>query len=84
MTSVTTGSFSWKAKENALDVLNPGTKIDKWRPRIRKNRDLKQGDDDGSENVGEKNDFAFFQTYTRLFGPSQYVKCGRLFLELNC
>ena len=44
---------------------------------------LSKDDDDGNENVGEKNDFAFFQTYTRLFGPSQYVKCRRLFLELN-
>ena len=41
-------------------------------------------DNDGSENVGKKkNEFAFFQTYSRLFGSAQYVKYRRLFLELN-
>ena len=40
-------------------------------------------DDDGSESVGKKNEFAFFQTQSRLFGPAQYVKRRRLFLELN-
>ena len=39
--------------------------------------------DDGSENVGKKMNFAFFQTSSRLFGPAQYVKSKRLFLELN-
>ena len=45
---------------------------------------LSKDDDDGSENVDKKTDeFAFFQTYSRLFGPAQYAKCRRLFLELN-
>jgi len=39
-------------------------------------------DDGGIENVA-KNEFAFFQTKSRLFGPAPYVKCRRLFLELN-
>ena len=41
---------------------------------------LSEDDDDGSENVGKKNEFAFF--LSRLFGPAQYVKCRRLLLEL--
>ena len=44
---------------------------------------LSNDDDDGSENVAKKIEFVFFQTYSRLFGPAQYVKCRRLFLELN-
>ena len=40
-------------------------------------------DDDGRENVGKKNEFAFFQTSSRLFAPAQYVKCRRLFLEFS-
>ena len=30
-----------------------------------------------------KSEFASFQTLSRPFGPAQYVKCRRLFLELN-
>ena len=43
----------------------------------------KDDNDDVSENVGKKNEFAFFQFLSRLFGPSQYVKCRWLFLEVN-
>ena len=32
-------------------------------------------DDDGSKDVAKKNEFAFFQTQSRPFGPAQYVKC---------
>ena len=42
---------------------------------------LRKDDHDGSENVGKKNEFEFF--LSRLFEPAQYVKCRRLFLELN-
>ena len=38
-------------------------------------------DDDGSENVAKKMNFRSFKV--NLFGPAQYVKCRRLFLELN-
>ena len=44
---------------------------------------ISNDDDDGSEKVAKKNYFAFFQTLSRLFGPTQYVKCRRRFLELN-
>ena len=44
---------------------------------------LSKDDDDGGEDVGYKNEFALFQSWSRLFGPAQYVKCRRLFLELN-
>ena len=44
---------------------------------------LSKDDDDGIENVGKKNDFAFFQTWSCLVRPAQYVKCRRLFLKLN-
>ena len=44
---------------------------------------LSNDDDEGSENVAKKNEFAFFRTQSRLFGPTQYVKCRRLFMELN-
>ena len=47
------------------------------------NRELKQRDDDASENVAEKNEFASFQTFLRLFEPFQFVKYWRFFLELN-
>ena len=30
-----------------------------------------------------KNEFASFQTLSRLVEPAQFVKCGRFFLELN-
>ena len=30
-----------------------------------------------------KNEFAFFHIKSRLFGPAQYAKCRRLFLQLN-
>ena len=46
-------------------------------------RDLSNDDDDGSENITKKNEFASFQTLSRLFGTAQFVKCGRLFQELN-
>ena len=51
--------------------------------RLDKDNDGKDNDDGGSENVGKKSEFAFFQTLSRQFGPAQYVKCRRLFLELN-
>ena len=35
----------------------------------------KDDDDNGSKDVAEKNEFAFFQTQSRPFGPAQYVKC---------
>ena len=38
-------------------------------------------DDDGSENVAKKMNFRSFKV--NLFGSVQYVKCRRLFLELN-
>ena len=44
-------------------------------------RDLKQGDDDGSENVPKK-EFASFQTLSCL-GPFQFVKYSRFLVELN-
>ena len=44
---------------------------------------LSNDDDDGSENVAKKNEFEFFQTKSRLFGPAKNVKCRRLFLVLN-
>ena len=40
-------------------------------------------DDDGSENVAKKNQFASFQTLSRLFEAAKFVKCRRFFLELN-
>ena len=40
-------------------------------------------DDHGSENVGKKVNLRSFKLTSRLFGPAQYVKCRRLFLELN-
>ena len=42
---------------------------------------LSKEDDHGSENVGKTNEFAFFQTQSRLFGPAKYFKCRRIFLE---
>ena len=36
---------------------------------------LSSHDEDGSENVAKKNEFASFQTSSRLFGPAQFVKC---------
>ena len=42
-----------------------------------------QYDDDSIENITKKSEFASFQTLSRLFGTSQFVKCRRLFLELN-
>ena len=39
-------------------------------------------DDDGCEII-TKNEFASFQTLLRLFGTAQFLKCRRLFLELN-
>ena len=44
---------------------------------------LSKDHDDGSENVGKKNEFGFFQTWSRLFGPAQYLTGRRLFLALN-
>ena len=40
-------------------------------------------DDDGSGNVGKKVNLRSFKLTSGLFGPAQYVKCRRLFLELN-
>ena len=37
---------------------------------------------DGSENVTKKMNLRSFKL--NLFGPAQYVKCRRPFLELNC
>ena len=46
-------------------------------------RELRNDDDEGSENVAKKNEFAFFQTLSRIFGFAQFVKWRRFFLELN-
>ena len=45
--------------------------------------ELSNNDDEGSENVAKKNEFAFFQTLSRIFGFAQFVKWRRCFLELN-
>ena len=45
---------------------------------------LSNNDDDGSENVAIKNEFASFQTFSYLFSPLQFVKCRWFFLDLNC
>ena len=50
---------------------------------VPKGRDLKQWRRRRQKNHAKKNEFAFFQNYSRLFGSAQYVKCRRLFLELN-
>ena len=39
-------------------------------------------DGGGSENVAEKKNSSL-QNVSRLFGPAQFVKCRRSFLELN-
>ena len=44
---------------------------------------LSNDDDYGSKNITRKMDFVPFQTLSRLFGIAQFVKCRRLFLELN-
>ena len=43
------------------------------------NDDDDDGDDgdDGSENVAKKNEFAFFQTLSRIFGFAQFVEWRR-------
>ena len=46
-------------------------------------RDLKQGPRRRQWKRGQKNEFAFFQTWSRLFGPAQYLTGRRLFLALN-
>ena len=46
-------------------------------------RQLRNDDDEGSENVAKKNEFAFFQTLSRIFGFAQFVKWRRFFLKLN-
>ena len=46
-------------------------------------RELSNDDDEGSENVAKKNEFAFFQTLSRIFGFAQFVKWRRCFLKLN-
>ena len=46
-------------------------------------RDLKQGPRRRQWKRRQKNEFAFFQTWSRLFGPAQYLKGRRLFLGLN-
>ena len=43
---------------------------------------LSNFDDDGSENI-TKNEFASFQTLSRLLGTAQFVKCRRLFLGVK-
>ena len=46
---------------------------------------LSKDDHDGSEKVGKKMNLRSFKlNHVTLFGPAQYVKCKRLFLELNC
>ena len=50
---------------------------------VPKGRDLKQWRRRRQKNHAKKNEFAFFQSYSHLFGSAQYVKCRRLFLELN-
>ena len=37
---------------------------------------LSKDDDDDSENDGKKNKFAFFQTYSRLFGSAHMLNAG--------
>ena len=59
----------------AVDVTIFGTNWDK-----KKIGTLSKDDDDGNENVAKK---MIFQTYSRLFGPAQNVKCRRLLMELN-
>ena len=44
---------------------------------------LSNDGEDGSENDAKKNEFASFQTLSRLFGPTQFVKCGQFLLDLN-
>ena len=44
---------------------------------------LSNDGDDGSEKLTKKNEFASFQTFSRIFGTVQFVKCRRLFLELS-
>ena len=46
-------------------------------------RTLSNYHDDGSEKITKKNEFASFQTLLHLFGTAQFVKCRRLFLELD-
>ena len=46
-------------------------------------RDLKQRRRRRQWKHHEKNEFASFQTLSRLFGTVQFVKCRRLFQELN-
>ena len=44
---------------------------------------LSNEDDNGSENVTEKMNLRSFKLNRVYLDPPQYVKCGRLFLELN-
>ena len=53
-----------------------------WDLRGERPQSLSNDDDDSSGNI-TKNEFASFQTSSRLFGTAQFVKCTRLFLELN-
>ena len=46
-------------------------------------RDLKQRRRRRQWKHHEENEFASFQTLSRIFGTAQFVKCRRLFLELN-
>ena len=44
---------------------------------------LSNDDDDGSENVAKKTNLRSFKLNRVCLGPLKYVKCRRLFLELN-
>ena len=54
-----------------------------WGFQLDKFGSLSNDDVDGSENHAKKNEFASFQTLSRLFGPTQFVKCGQFLLDLN-
>ena len=51
-------------------------------PQIGTSSNDDDDDDDGSKNVAKKMNLRSFNLI-RLFGPAQYVKCRRLFLQLN-
>ena len=46
-------------------------------------RSLSNKNGNGCENIAKKNEYAFFQTSARLFRLAQFVKCGRLFVDLD-
>ena len=58
-----------------------------WSKVAEHNRDRPNDNDDGGENITKKRNFAPFQTSENFiasrFGTARFVKCRRLFLELN-